>query len=181
MCPCLLGSSVDTEHPTDITMSRVHSASDTCDIYFTYTKVNHPLYTCSLDPLKDGILLDTPPVCMHRYCGSFTNVEEECKHQVTTTPSVREAWKRRKKKHGQVSGNPGTSDRCPELPATGISGHSGASSPAAPKPSKSVPTLWIARTLPGPSPGTSSPACAQRLGPRPMYPFAPHLPLRGCY
>ena len=28
-------------------------------------------------------------------------------------------------------------------------------------------------------PGTSGPACAQTLGSKPMYPFAPHLPLRG--
>ena len=82
----------------DITMSRVRSASDTCDIYFTYTKVNHLLYTCSLDPFEDGILLDTSPVCMHRYCRSFTDVKEECKRQGTTTPSAREAWKRRRKK-----------------------------------------------------------------------------------
>ena len=78
-------------------MSRVHSVSDTCDIYFTYTKVNHLLYMCSLDPFEDGILLDTSPVCMHRYCQSFTDVEE-CKRRGTTTPSAREAWKRRQKK-----------------------------------------------------------------------------------
>ena len=84
----------DAEHPTDITMSRAHSASDTCDIYFTHTKVNHLLYTCSLDPFEDGILLDTSPVCMHMYCRSFTDVEEECKRQGTTTPST---WKRRRK------------------------------------------------------------------------------------
>src|SRR3954462_877699 len=82
----------------DITMSRVRSASDTCDIYFTYTKVNHLLYTCSLDLFEDGILLDTLPVCMHRYCRNTTDDEEECKRQGTTTPSVREAWKRRRKK-----------------------------------------------------------------------------------
>ena len=80
----------------DITMSRVRSASDTCDIYFTYTKVNHLLYECSLDPFEDGILLDTPLVCIHRYCRN-TMDEEECEHKCTTTPSVREAWKRRKK------------------------------------------------------------------------------------
>src|SRR4051812_16861745 len=79
-------------------MSRVHSASDTCDIYFTYTKVNHPLYACSLDPFEDGILLDTPLVCMHRYCRNATDNEEECKSQGTPTPSAREAWKRRRKK-----------------------------------------------------------------------------------
>ena len=55
------GGGDDAKHPTDITMSRVHLASDTCDIYFTYTKVNHLLYTCSLDPLEDSILLDTSP------------------------------------------------------------------------------------------------------------------------
>ena len=59
----------------DITMSRVRSAGDTCDIYFTYIKVNHLLYTCSLDPFEDGILLDTPLVCMHRYCWNATDDE----------------------------------------------------------------------------------------------------------
>ena len=82
----------------DITMSRVRLASDTCDIYFTYIKVNHLLYTCSLDPFEDGILLDTPLVCMHRYCRNTTDDEEECKRQGTTTPSAREAWMRRRKK-----------------------------------------------------------------------------------
>ena len=61
------GRGDDAEHPTDITMSRVRLASDMCDLYFTYTKVNHILCTCSLDPFEDGILLDTPLVCMHRY------------------------------------------------------------------------------------------------------------------
>ena len=41
----------------------VWQVNDTCDIYFTYTKVNHLLYMCSLDPFEDGILLDTPLVC----------------------------------------------------------------------------------------------------------------------
>ena len=82
----------------DITMLRVHSASDTCDIYLTYTKVNHLLYTCSIDTFEDSILLDTPLVCMHRYCRNTTDDEEECKRQGTTTPSTREAWERRRKK-----------------------------------------------------------------------------------
>ena len=82
----------------DITMSRVHLASDTCDIYFTYTKVNHLLYTCSLDTLEDGILLVTPYVCMHRYCRNITDVEEECERKCASTPSGREVWKRRRKK-----------------------------------------------------------------------------------
>ena len=81
-------------------MSRVCLASDTgvCGIYFMYIKVNHLLYMCSLDPFEDGILLDTPLVCMHRYCRNATDVEEECKRQGTPTPSAREAWKRRRKK-----------------------------------------------------------------------------------
>ena len=103
------GGGDDAEHPTDMAMSRVRLASDTCDISFTYTKVNHLLYTCSLDPFQDGILLDTPLVCMHRYCRSFMDDEEECKRQGTTTPSAREAWKRRKKKRGQDSESPGPS------------------------------------------------------------------------
>ena len=66
------GRGDDAEHPIDITMSRVCLASDTCGIYFTYIKVNHLLYMCTLDPFEDGILLDIPSVCMHRYCRSFT-------------------------------------------------------------------------------------------------------------
>ena len=31
---------IDAEHPMDITMSRVRLASDTCDHYFSYIKVN---------------------------------------------------------------------------------------------------------------------------------------------
>ena len=59
------GGGVDAEHPTDITMSRFYLASDTCHNYFTYIKVNHLLYTCSLHPFEDGILLDIPLVCIH--------------------------------------------------------------------------------------------------------------------
>ena len=92
------GGGDDAEHPTDITMSRAHLASDTCAIYFSYIKVNLLLYTCSLDPFEDGILLDTPLVCMHRCCRSFTDDKEERKRQGTPTPSAREAWKRRRKK-----------------------------------------------------------------------------------
>ena len=66
----------DAEHPMDITISRVCSVSDTCDIYFTYTKVNYLLYTCSLDHIEDGILLDSHLVCMHRYHQSTTDDEE---------------------------------------------------------------------------------------------------------
>jgi hypothetical protein len=97
------GGGDDAEHPMDITMARAPLASDTCDIYFTYIKVNHLLYTCSLDPFEDGILLDTPLGCMHRYCRSFTDDEEECEHLRTTTPSAREAWKRRRKKRSCAS------------------------------------------------------------------------------
>jgi len=95
---CLVLRLCDAEHPTDITMSRVPSASDTCDIYFTYIKVNHLLYTCSLDPFEDGILLDTPLVCMHMYYWSFIDNDEECKHKCTPTPSAKEACERRWKK-----------------------------------------------------------------------------------
>ena len=89
---------LDTEYRTVITMARAPTTSGTRDIYFTYTKVNPILYACSLDPFEDGILLDTPLVCMHRYCQSFTDDEEECKRRGTPRPSVREAWKRRRKK-----------------------------------------------------------------------------------
>ena len=100
------GRGDDVEHPTDITMSRVRLASDTFNIHFTYTKVNHLLYACSLDPFQDGILLDTPLVCMHRYCRNATDDEEECERKCTTTPSAREAWKRRRKKELQCLQRP---------------------------------------------------------------------------
>ncbi|KAM3402165.1 hypothetical protein ACQJBY_006236 [Aegilops geniculata] len=77
----------DAEHSMDVTTSRVRSASDTCDIYFTYIKVNRLLYTCSLDPFEDGILLDIPLVYMHRYCRNFIDDEEEFKCKRTSTPS----------------------------------------------------------------------------------------------
>lgn len=96
-------------------MSRVRMASDTFGIYFTYLKVNHLLYTCPLDPFEDGILLDIPLVCIHRYCRSFMDDEEECKSQGSPTSSVREAWKRRWKKtklqqsyNHRTSGHPQT-------------------------------------------------------------------------
>jgi hypothetical protein len=79
-------------------MSRVRLASDMCDIYYTCIKVNHLFYTCSLDYFEDGILLDTPLTCMHRYYRSFIADEEECKRKCTPTPSTREAWKRHGKK-----------------------------------------------------------------------------------
>ena len=119
------GGGDDAEHPMDITMARAPLASDTCDIYFTYIKVNHLLYTCSLDPLEDGILLDTPLVCMHRYYRSTMDDEEEHKRKCTPTPSAREAWKRRKKKRGEASGKPGTSGHQP--------GTSGLRRPAQPR------------------------------------------------
>ena len=89
---------LDGEHPTDITMSRVRLASDTCDIHSIYIKVNHLLYAFSLDYFEDGILLDTPLVCIHRYCRNIMDEEEEGEHKCTTTPSARKAWKRRKKR-----------------------------------------------------------------------------------
>ncbi|KAE8792497.1 gag-pol polyprotein [Hordeum vulgare] len=92
------GGGDDTEHPMDTTRARVPFPSDTCYIYFIHTKVNLLLYTCWLVPFEDGILLDTPLVCMHTYCQSFTEDEEECEHLRTTTPSAREACKRTQKK-----------------------------------------------------------------------------------
>ena len=75
----------------DITMSRVHLASDTCHIYFIHTKVNHLLYTCSLVPFEDGILLDPSLVCILRCERSYTFIMEESKRKRTTTPSKTEA------------------------------------------------------------------------------------------
>ena len=100
----------------DITMSRVHLASDTCHIYFIHTKVNHLFYMCPLVPLKDGILLDPSPVCIHRYKRSYTFIEEESKKKRTSTPSKREAWKRRRKR--QEEGSSSQAPPCAWAPST---------------------------------------------------------------
>src|SRR6187399_305154 len=132
-----LASPFDTVYPMDITMSRVCLGSDTCDLYFSYIKVNHLLYTCSLDPFEDGILLDTPLVCMHRYCRSFTDDDEECKRRGTPTPSAREAWKRRRKKTERLKLQPPDIRRQPGHPApartSGASAEAG--HPASPRKS----------------------------------------------
>ena len=166
-------------------MTRVRSASDTCHNYFTYIKVNHLLYTCSLDPFEDGILLDTPLVCMHRYCRSFTDDEEECEHLRTTTPSAREAWKRRRKKRSCAStGVNGTTGQQPV--------HHRSSGTTGPPPDNYRPSFCCdavqGRYRPGCSAifrmtGTTAPATGTtaRLQAAPDGPSAlyhPHLPLR---
>ena len=166
-------------------------ASDTCDIYFTCTKVNHLLYTCSLEPLKDGILLDTPPVCMHRYCRSFTDDDEECKRRGTPTPSAREAWKRRRKKTERLKLQPPDIRRQPGHPATrpDIRHHPGnpARATEAPEerpspgrtsgPCPDIRPPMNGRTS-GPQPGHPAPACAQPRAKGPCISLS-HLPLRG--
>ena len=109
----------------DITMSRVHSASDTCDIYFTYIKVNHLLYTCSLDPFEDGILLDIPLVYMHRY---YRSLELRQRREVQAQENIYtiqegslEAEKEAPRRRQQLPGDPvrtGPSDPVP----TGLPG-----------------------------------------------------------
>uniref|UniRef100_A0A453K9H5 Uncharacterized protein n=1 Tax=Aegilops tauschii subsp. strangulata TaxID=200361 RepID=A0A453K9H5_AEGTS len=75
----------------DIIMLKVYLSSDTCNLYFTYIK---------------------------RYCRSLTDDDEECKRQETSTPSAREAWKRRQKKTElQQSYNHRTSDATTPRPA----------------------------------------------------------------
>ena len=70
---------------------------DTCNLYFKHIKVNFLFYTRLSVPFKDGILLD-PLSCTYRFEWSFMD-DKECKHKRTSTPSVKEAWKRRQKKH----------------------------------------------------------------------------------
>ena len=190
----------------DITMSRVRLASDTCDIYFTYTKVNHLLYTCSLDPFEDGILLDIPLVCMHRYCRNFTDDEEECKRQGTPTPSAREAWKRRQKKRSfydlqplddRTTGSHRTSDplqpsddrRTPnirQVPGTGRPTLTGNPVPPIPKQNGGRPTPTGRPAPPVPRRISGRPThTTGRLVPACVHPRAfglvplSHLPLRG--
>src|SRR4051812_44374703 len=85
---------VDAEHPTDITMDMDLPPRDT---RIEHSNVNSILYTCPFGRLMDGILLDPLLPCILRL-ESYTCVGEEVGHKRTTTPSVREAWKRRQKR-----------------------------------------------------------------------------------
>src|SRR4051812_46785182 len=67
------------------------------DTHFEHSKVNSILYTCPLGRLVDGILLDPPLPCILRL-ESYTCIMEEVGRKRTTTPSTREAWKRRRKR-----------------------------------------------------------------------------------
>jgi hypothetical protein len=182
------GGGDDTVYPMDITMSRVCLGSDTCDLYFSYIKVNHLLYTCSLDPFEDGILLDTPLVCMHRYCRSFTDGEEECKRQGSPTPSAREAWKRRRKKtellilqrpdiraKGRTSGASATAGHPALLPEIRALLHRSWTEPARTSGrNPGHPARPEAPDIRLPA-RTSGLACVHVSGPMPMYPFRPSL------
>src|SRR3954471_16385339 len=67
------------------------------DTHFEHSKVNSILYTCPFGRLVDGILLDRPLPCILRL-ESYTCIMEEVGRKRTTTPSTREAWKRRRKR-----------------------------------------------------------------------------------
>src|SRR4051812_24177511 len=84
----------DAEHPTDITMNMDLPPRDT---HIEHSKVNSTLYMCPFGHLVDGILLDPSPPCIVRL-ESYTCPEEEVKRTGTSTPSAREAWKRRRKR-----------------------------------------------------------------------------------
>src|SRR3954462_12271770 len=88
------GGGDDAEHPTGITMDMDPPPKDT---HFEHSKGNSILYTCPFGRLVDGILLDPPLPCILRL-ESYTCVMEEVGRKRTTTPSTREAWKRRRKK-----------------------------------------------------------------------------------
>src|SRR6187399_146636 len=147
----------------------LYLASDTCDLYFSYKKVNHLLYTCPLDPFEDGILLDTPLVCMHWYCRSFTDDEEECKRQGSPTPSAREAWKRRRKKRSCCKLQAPDDRRLPDVRRVPGDRKSGSYRTSGPSRATGRPV----------SSGRPVPVCVQRSGRGPCIPFSPHLPLGG--
>ena len=135
-------------------MLRSPSSRDTCGLRMLHIKVNLLLYTCLLGALVDGILLDPPPSCIHRFERSYTRLQEEVMHKSTTTPSAREAWKRRRKKMDPgASGTTGPPDR--------------------------YYCSWRSPVLPARQTGTTAPACAQRLGLNPCTIFPSYLPLRG--
>ena len=89
------GGRDDVIRSSTIIMDSPLSSRDTC---IRHTKVKSFLYACPFGLLEDGILLDPPPLCTHRFEWSSTHVEEEVIHKSTTTPSAREAWKRRQKR-----------------------------------------------------------------------------------
>ena len=97
----------DAEHPTDITMDVDLPPKDT---HIEHSKVKSILYACPFGTLMDGILLDPPIPCILRL-ESYTSFMEEVGRKRTTTPSTREAWKRRRKKRkGQEAEPLRTSD-----------------------------------------------------------------------
>ena len=166
----------------DITMSRVHLASDTCHIYFIHTKVNHLLYTCPLVPFEDGILLDPSLVCIHRCERSYTFIEEESKKKRTSTPSKREAWKRRRKR--QEEGSSSQATPCARAPPTPCPRASQAGGPEAPVRTGVYPvrTGSCVTSLDTPcaraplTPCTRGPLC-DAAGFALVLPFRPHLSL----
>src|SRR3954466_6435473 len=97
----------DAGHSTDITMNMGLPPRDT---RVEHSKVNSILYVCLFGPLTDGILLDPPLPCILR-SESYMCVMEEVGHKRTTTPSAREAWKRRRKRRkGEEAAPVRTSD-----------------------------------------------------------------------
>src|SRR4051812_13385951 len=67
------------------------------DTHIKHSKVNSIRYACPFGPLTDGILLDPILPYILRF-ESYTRVMGEVGHKRTTTPSTREAWKRRRKR-----------------------------------------------------------------------------------
>ena len=161
------------EHPMDITTPRVRSASDTCDIYFIHTKVNHLLYTCPLVPFEDGILLDLSLVCIHRCERSYTFIEEESKKKRTSTPSKREAWKRRRKR--QEEGNSSQATPCARA-CTMPTGPPCPQASWAPCARAHVSSLWIPCAHGLHLPRAHGPPCVMLRDLPLFYHFAPTYP-----
>ena len=176
----------DAEHPTDITMDLPPK-----DTRIEHSKVNSILYACSFGPLVDGILLDPPLPCILRF-ESYTCVMEEVGHKGTSTPSTREAWKRRRKR--EVQAEPRTSRSRTSGPQAGPSGtrpdRPDLKSDRPKSKSRSRPSAVIVRTVwttgrtvraevgpSGPQVGPSDQVNCLRAasGARPVYPFLPPL------
>ena len=92
----------------DITMSRIHLASDTCHTYFIHTKLNHLLYTCPLVPLEDGILLD-PLSCAYIGVSGAT-------HSSRRRPRRREHLRHPRRKPGSREGSAKKKAAAPRRP-----------------------------------------------------------------
>ena len=153
-------------------MLRFPSSRDMCGLHILHLKVNLLLYTCLLGALKDGILLDPSTLCTYRLELHDERAIEEVRCKRTSTPSAREAWKRRRKRgdEARIQGQaaPGEEADAPDHPGC---------------PESRTPGCPVCSTRPTPGArskglGYPVPCLRAALAKRPcIFPLYPHLPL----